>query len=149
MSQLRLERADVAELQRKTIEIDGKTIRRSGSKEQKARHVITAFASELELVLGQVKTDEKSNEITAIPELLKLFQIKGNIITMRLVRKKRLHKRLSNAKPIMFWRSKVIKNTCTKAKTLCIIWTVKSKRKLCGLDVLPAMRALGISNQIS
>ena len=82
MSQLRLERADVAELQRKTIEIDGKTIRRSGSKEQKARHVITAFASELELVLGQVKTDEKSNEITAIPELLKLFQIKGNIITI-------------------------------------------------------------------
>lgn len=128
MSQLRLERADVAELQRKTIEIDGKTIRRSGSKEQKARHVITAFASELELVLGQVKTDEKSNEITAIPELLKLFQIKGNIITMRLVRKKRLHKRLSNTKPIMFWRSKVIKNTFTK--TLCIIWTVKSKIKV-------------------
>lgn len=82
MSQLRLELAGIAELQEKTIAIDGKTIRRSGSKDQKASHVITAFASELELVLGQVKTDEKSNEITAIPELLKLFQIKGNIITI-------------------------------------------------------------------
>lgn len=82
MSQLRLKLAGVAELQGKTIAIDGKTIRRSGGKGQRASHVITAFASELELVLGQVKTEEKSNEITAIPELLKLFQIKGNIITI-------------------------------------------------------------------
>lgn len=82
MSKLRLELAGTAELQGKTIAVDGKTIRRSGGENQRASHVITAFASELELVLGQVKTEEKSNEITAIPELLRLFQIKGNIITI-------------------------------------------------------------------
>lgn len=82
MGSLRLELVGVAELQGATIAIDGKTIRRSRGENQKASHVITAFASELELVLGQVKTEEKSNEITAIPELLRLFQIKGNIITI-------------------------------------------------------------------
>jgi len=82
MSSLRLALAGIDQIQGATIAIDGKTIRRSGRENQKASHVVTAFASELELVLGQVKTQEKSNEITAIPELLKLFQIKGNIITI-------------------------------------------------------------------
>ena len=44
--------------------------------------VVTAFASELQLVLGQLATDEKSNEITAIPELLDMFCRKGMIITI-------------------------------------------------------------------
>jgi len=45
------------------VSIDGKTIRRSKSTGKKAKHIVTAFASELQLVLGQLATDEKSNEI--------------------------------------------------------------------------------------
>jgi predicted transposase YbfD/YdcC len=64
------------------VGIDGKTIRRSRSKGKKAKHIVSAFASELQLVLGQLATDEKSNEITAIPELLDMFCRKDMIITI-------------------------------------------------------------------
>jgi predicted transposase YbfD/YdcC len=64
------------------VSIDGKTIRRSKGKGKKAKHVVTAFASNLQLVLGQLATDEKSNEITAIPELLDMFCQKGMVITI-------------------------------------------------------------------
>jgi predicted transposase YbfD/YdcC len=65
------------------IAIDGKRLRRShnGRLGKAAIHMVSAWASANRLVLGQVKTDEKSNEITAIPELLKLLVIKGCIIT--------------------------------------------------------------------
>ena len=66
------------------VPIDGKTMR--GSHEringQSALHVVSAWASEHRLMLGQVKVDEKSNEITAIPALLKLLDISGCIITI-------------------------------------------------------------------
>ena len=63
------------------IAIDGKTVRRSydKSRRQGAIHMVSAFSAANELVLGQVKTDEKSNEITAIPELLNLLDIKGKV----------------------------------------------------------------------
>lgn len=64
------------------IAIDGKTIRRSGSNSQNAAHVVSAFASSLGVCFGQVKTEEKSNEITAIPELLELLDLKGVIVTI-------------------------------------------------------------------
>lgn len=66
------------------IPIDGKTLRRSyDSGSNKAPiHMVSAWASENRLVLGQVKTSEKSNEITAIPELLNLLDIKGCIVTI-------------------------------------------------------------------
>lgn len=44
--------------------------------------MISAYASSNKLVLGQLKTEEKSNEITAIPELIKLFDIKGALVTI-------------------------------------------------------------------
>lgn len=59
------------------ISVDGKTIRHSGNKKHKAYHIVTAFCSDLKLVLGQTTTEEKSNEITAIPKLLNMLQIKG------------------------------------------------------------------------
>jgi predicted transposase YbfD/YdcC len=65
-----------------TVAIDGKTIRRSKSSHKKAVHIVTAFASSLQLVLGQLATDEKSNEITAIPKLLDMFCKKGIVITI-------------------------------------------------------------------
>ena len=64
------------------IAIDGKTVRGSKGAGKKAKHIVTAFASELQLVLGQLATDEKSNEITAIPELLDMFCKKGMVITL-------------------------------------------------------------------
>jgi hypothetical protein len=60
------------------ISIDGKTLR--GTKTN--IHLVSAVASELGLCLGQVKTDEKSNEITAIPELLDLLEVKGCIVSI-------------------------------------------------------------------
>lgn len=66
------------------IGVDGKTARRTKdvSKGKRALHVVSAWASENSLVLGQLATEEKSNEITAIPELLKTLMIKGCIITI-------------------------------------------------------------------
>jgi predicted transposase YbfD/YdcC len=52
------------------VNIDGKTIRGSGSVEKSAVHMVSAWAGEKEIVLGQLAAAEKSNEITAIPKLL-------------------------------------------------------------------------------
>ena len=59
------------------VAIDGKTVRRSKdlSNGKQAIHVVSAWAVKNNLVLGQYKTEEKSNEITAIPELLKQLDI--------------------------------------------------------------------------
>lgn len=66
------------------IAIDGKTICNSGDMfhEQKATHIVTAFAAENDIILGQLKTAEKSNEITAIPELLDTLELKGCTVTI-------------------------------------------------------------------
>lgn len=66
------------------IAIDGQTMRgakRSGQCKSPI-HIVSAWAVGLRLVLAQTKVDEKSNEITAIPEVLKLLDIKGCIVTM-------------------------------------------------------------------
>lgn len=70
--------------QGKIISIDGKSLRRSHdrSRAQKMLHLVHAWASENHLLLGEVKTDEKSNEITAIPELLKMLALEGAIVTV-------------------------------------------------------------------
>lgn len=66
------------------VAIDGKTARRShdGASDKGALHVVSAWASEAGLALGQVATDQKSNEITAIPELLGMLDIKGSLVTI-------------------------------------------------------------------
>lgn len=66
------------------IAIDGKTLRRSHDQRhgKAALHMVSAWASANRLVLGQVATDAKSNEITAIPELLRLLDLKGCIVTI-------------------------------------------------------------------
>jgi predicted transposase YbfD/YdcC len=66
------------------IAVDGKTVRRSYDKKSKqgAIHMVSAFAAENGVVLGQVKTHEKSNEITAIPDLLSKLGIKGAVVTI-------------------------------------------------------------------
>ncbi len=66
------------------VAVDGKTLRRSfdtGSNTG-AIHMVSAWACDQKLVLGQVKVDDKSNEITAIPKLLDLLALKGAIVTL-------------------------------------------------------------------
>jgi predicted transposase YbfD/YdcC len=66
------------------IHIDGKTVRGSYDREGhlKALHSVSAWSSEHGLVLGQQKVDAKSNEITAVPLLLKLLNLKSTIVTL-------------------------------------------------------------------
>jgi predicted transposase YbfD/YdcC len=66
------------------VAIDGKTLRRSHDRTagKAAIHMVSAWASANELVLGQTKVDDKSNEITAIPELLRVLEISGCIVTI-------------------------------------------------------------------
>jgi len=66
------------------INLDGKTVRNSEDKtdNKKAIHMVSALASKYGLVLGQQKCNEKSNEITAIPALLKILLVEGSIITI-------------------------------------------------------------------
>jgi len=65
-----------------TIAVDGKTVRGSGSGGETAIHMVSAFATELGVVLGQEKVASKSNEITAIPELLEALYIKGFLVSI-------------------------------------------------------------------
>ena len=67
----------------KQIAVDGKTLRRSfdRSKDKLAIHMVSAWFHEAGIVLGQVKTSEKSNEITAVPELLNMIDINGATVT--------------------------------------------------------------------
>jgi predicted transposase YbfD/YdcC len=64
------------------VGIDGKTLRGSGDEKSKAIHMVSAWAAANKVVLGQIKTDEKSNEITAIPTLIGLLDLKGCIVTI-------------------------------------------------------------------
>lgn len=66
------------------VAIDGKTARRSHERAagKGPLHMVSAWAAENRLVLGQVKSEEKSNEITAIPKLLEVLELKGCIVTV-------------------------------------------------------------------
>jgi predicted transposase YbfD/YdcC len=85
---------------RKILALDGKTQCGNGSAGQKANHIVSAV-DDNGFCLGEVLVDDKSNEITAIPELLTVLNIEGNIVTTdamgcqtdiaRLIRKKRAH----------------------------------------------------------
>jgi predicted transposase YbfD/YdcC len=68
---------------KEVVAIDGKTIRgaKSGGKKSPI-HMVSAWASEQNIVLGQVKTQEKSNEITAIPELLNILSLENTVVTI-------------------------------------------------------------------
>ncbi|HEM3532177.1 ISAs1 family transposase [Streptococcus suis] len=64
------------------IAIDGKTMRGNGSKTQRPNHIVTAYDGDNRISLGQVVVEEKSNEITAIPRLLRLIDIRKGIVTI-------------------------------------------------------------------
>lgn len=81
---LRAEAAAQTGVDKPVLAVDGKTLRRSHDRDNGlgALHSVSVWASEYGLSLGQMACAEKSNEITAIPELLRLVDIKGGIITI-------------------------------------------------------------------
>jgi len=81
---LRAKAAEATGVERPVLAIDGKTARRSHDRKHGlgALHAVSVWASEFGLSLGQVACAEKSNEITAIPELLRLVDLQGAIITI-------------------------------------------------------------------
>jgi predicted transposase YbfD/YdcC len=84
LQSLRTEATAGTGVEQPVLAVDGKTLRRSHDRAKGlgALHSVSVWASEYGLSLGQVACDEKSNEITAIPELLRLVDIKGAIITI-------------------------------------------------------------------
>ena len=64
------------------VAIDGKTVRGSHQRGERAIHLVSAYGSGLGTVPGQIRTADKSNEITAIPELLDTLLLKGAIVTI-------------------------------------------------------------------
>ena len=76
--------AAITKMPAEVIAIDGKTSRRSYQKKSSKEpiHIVSAFAARQRLVLGQVKVNEKSNEIVAIPALLDMIAIEGAVVTI-------------------------------------------------------------------
>lgn len=71
-------------LKEKHVAIDGKTLRRSFDKAagKSPLHLVSAWASDLRISLGQIAVDQKSNEITAVPQLLALLELTGAVVTL-------------------------------------------------------------------
>ena len=84
LQRLREQAAEATQIDQPVLAVDGKTARRSHDRRKAlgALHAVSVWASEFGLSLGQVACDDKSNEITAIPELLRLVDIQGAIITI-------------------------------------------------------------------
>ena len=72
---------DVELPERSVIAIDGKTICGSENKDHRAYHVVSAFVAQSQITLGEITVEEKTNEITAVPELLDLLYIEDTIVT--------------------------------------------------------------------
>jgi predicted transposase YbfD/YdcC len=84
LQSLRARAAEASGIEQPVLAVDGKTLRRSHDRRNDlgALHSVSVWASDFGLSLGQVACAEKSNEITAIPELLRLVDIEGAIITI-------------------------------------------------------------------
>ena len=84
LASLQTQAAEATEVKQRVLPVDGKTLRRSHDRQRElgALHSVSVWASDFGLTLAQVACDDKSNEITAIPELLKLVDISGAIITI-------------------------------------------------------------------
>jgi len=64
------------------VALDGKALRRALNRNESPKYVVSAWAESNSLVLGQLKVEEKSNEITAVPELLRVLELAGCIVTV-------------------------------------------------------------------
>ena len=99
------------------IHLDGKTLRHTGrtTPKLKALHVVSAWAGQTGLTLGQVAVDAKSNEITAMPELLELLDLHDKIVTTDAMGcQKEIAQTIVDGGGTTFWRSKPISRRCTQ-----------------------------------
>ncbi len=118
------------------VAIDGKTLRGSFDdwNSQKAIHVVSAWATETNLVLGQLKVEEKTNEITAIPDLLDLLSIKGCIVTIDAMGcQKEIAKKITEKKADYVLALKDNQPTLSEDVQLAF-WEVKEEEGLKTLD---------------
>jgi predicted transposase YbfD/YdcC len=67
---------------REIVAVDGKALRRAMNRKENLKYVVSAWAESNNLVLGQLKVTDKSNEITAVPELLRVLELSGCIVTL-------------------------------------------------------------------
>src|SRR5215203_5320613 len=67
---------------REIVAVDGKALRRAMNKKENVKYVVGAWAESNNLVLGQLKVKDKSNEITAVPQLLRVLELAGCIVTL-------------------------------------------------------------------
>ncbi len=107
LNSLRATAATATGVEQPVLAVDGKTARRSHDRKNGlgALHSVSVWASEFGLSLGQVACAEKSNEITAIPELLRLVDIKGRSSpSTRWEPKRRSLRRSLRARPTTCWR---------------------------------------------
>ncbi|VAX39545.1 Mobile element protein [hydrothermal vent metagenome] len=97
------------------VAIDGKTLRLSYDKasSKSTIHMVSAWATMNHISLGQVVTDAKSNEITAIPKLLEILELKGALVTIDAMGcQTKITKKTSMLVLIIAWRSKEISRRC-------------------------------------
>lgn len=97
------------------VAIDGKSVRGARDGDKHPLHIVSAWASEQSLLLGQVRTAEKSNEINAIPELLKLLSIEGCIVTIDAMGCQK-----AIAKDIMASKAQYVLSLKTNHRHLCL-----------------------------
>jgi predicted transposase YbfD/YdcC len=69
-------------IDKEIVAVDGKALRRALNKKESLTYIVSAWAAGNRLVLGQVKVADKSNEITAVPELLRMLELSGCIVTI-------------------------------------------------------------------
>src|SRR5215471_3784238 len=69
-------------IHKEIVAVDGKALRRAMNKKENLKYVVSAWAESNNLVLGQLKVTDKSNEITAVPELLRVLELSGCIVTL-------------------------------------------------------------------
>ncbi|MDR6504188.1 putative transposase YbfD/YdcC [Burkholderia ambifaria] len=116
------------------VAIDGKTVRGSHRNGERAIHLVSAFGSGLGAILGQVRAADKSNEITAMPELLDALLLKGAIVTIDAMGcQQATPDRSSRMVPTTCWRSRKISRACwrrsvpvLKRSSACLLMIAQS-----------------------
>ena len=98
---------------REVVALDGKALRRARDADGEIRYIVSAWAESNRLVLGQLKVADKSNEITAVPELLRALELAGCIVTTDAMGcQRRSPGRSSKRMPTTCWRSKATTRRC-------------------------------------
>jgi DDE_Tnp_1-associated/Transposase DDE domain len=113
------------------VPIDGKAMRQSFDKAtgKSALHLVSAWATTNKISLGQVAVAEKSNEITAIPELLDLLELDGAVVTIDAMGcQTEIAGKILEKRPTMCWPSKATSRPCTRvsSRSSWTRWTTTS-----------------------